>query len=140
MKNPKLKDKRNPILTETKKVICKPQNKNPNPLETTCSENISKKDNKDQTPKKTKLKSIKKCKRGFKFCKNDLCISMMPIHQQKCPSCNFDQKINKSCNIKKKEKIQNLHKEIEKIKEKFQGNAKSDQQAFSLKKKLLFKV
>lgn len=143
MKKNKLKVKRNPIVKEKKKSISKLQHKNQkvkDAKELVCSENLQKKDKKDKTPKKPKLNSIKKCKRGFKFCKNDKCTAMMPIHQQKCPDCNFDQKINKSCNSKKKEKAQNLHKEIEKIQEKFQGSAKNDQQAFSLKKKLLFKV
>ena len=32
----------------------------------------------------------KKCKRGYKFCKNEKCREMVHIHNKKCPICGFE--------------------------------------------------
>jgi hypothetical protein len=32
----------------------------------------------------------KKCKRGFKFCRNEKCGEMVHIHNKKCPICGFE--------------------------------------------------
>lgn len=76
-----------------------------------------------------------KCKRGFKFCKNDICKKQLPIHTSICPDCKHDQKMQKS------KKIQNESKEIiQKLKKKKTLISKNLQQAFSIKKRITFLV
>lgn len=64
----------------------------------------------------------------------------MPIHTKKCIKCGFEQEIKKSNKIPKSSS-DNFKKEIDKLSTKIALDPKKNMnQAFSLKKKILFKV
>jgi acetyl-CoA carboxylase beta subunit len=63
-----------------------PKEKKPKPEK---EEQPTKKVKKEPTPKKAE-ESEKKCKRGYKFCKNKDCDEMVHIHSRVCPKCNFE--------------------------------------------------
>jgi len=72
---------------ENSKALKEPKTKKEAPQK----ENSSKKEKKPKKEKSNvKEDSEKKCKRGFKFCKNPNCDEMVHIHKKSCPKCGFE--------------------------------------------------
>lgn len=67
----------------------KPQKEKKVKVEKETKEEPTKKVKKEQTPKKAEVPE-KKCKRGYKFCKNKDCDEMVHIHNRVCPKCGFE--------------------------------------------------
>jgi len=60
----------------------------------------------------------KKCKRGYKFCRNEKCGEMVHIHNKKCPFCGFEFEVKPSSPQEEEDilEIENQSKQSKKIK------------------------